>query len=127
MIDRYISKGDMQVLNMLNTKYIIQKQNDKETVFTNKDAFGNAWFVDSIKIVNNANNEIDEIANTNVKTTAIINSEFDLYINGLNPNANGTIKLTSYNPNKLEYEYTNDSEGLAVFSEVWYGEKILDC
>ena len=123
MIDRYISKGDKKVLNMLNTKYIIQKQDKKETVFQNSEAFGNAWFVDSIKIVNDANSEIDEIANTNVSSTAIVNEEFTNYVSNFDPETDGTIKLTNYSPNKLEYEYTNNGEGLAVFSEVWYGEK----
>jgi hypothetical protein len=123
MIEKYISKGDMQVLNMLNTKYVIQKKDDAEFFSQNPGAFGNAWFVDSLKFVDNANQEIDDIAKTNVRTTAIINKEFENKLKNFDPNANGQIKLTSYSPNKLEYIVQNDNDGFAVFSEVWYGEK----
>lgn len=123
MIEKYISKGDMQVLNMLNTKYVIQKKENTEFFSQNPGAFGNAWFVDSLKFVENANQEIDDIAKTNVRTTAIINKEFENKLQNFDPDANGQIKLTSYSPNKLEYSVQNANDGFAVFSEVWYGEK----
>jgi len=121
MIDHYISKGNRTVLNMMNTKYIIQKQNDKEVAAKNPDAMGNAWFVSSFKIANNANEEIDLIEKTDVNSTAIVNKEFESYIKGLTPSNSGSIILNDYAPNKLVYNTENSGEGFIVFSDVWYG------
>lgn len=120
IIDRYISKGDRKILNLLNTKYVIQNQNKKEIVAKNAEAYGNAWFVNSIKKANNANEEIDLIKSTDLKTTAIVNEEFDEYIKGFSSTATGNVKITDYAPNKLEYEYNASSDGFIVFSEIWY-------
>ena len=123
IIDRYISKSNMRVIDMLNTKYVIQKKDDTEIFSNNPNAMGNAWFVDSLKIVENANQEIDDIGTTNVRSTAIVHKEFNEYIKSFSPNSPGEIKLTSYAPDRLEYQYNAGAEGFVVFSEVWYGEK----
>ena len=121
MIDHYIGKGNRKVLNMMNTKYIIQKQGDKEVVAKNPDVYGNAWFVSNIKKANNANEEIDLIESTDIKNTAIVNKEFDSYINGFTSGSKGEIYLTDYAPNKLQYQTDNSGDGFVVFSDVWYG------
>ncbi|MBK7095149.1 MAG: YfhO family protein [Saprospiraceae bacterium] len=123
IIDRYISKSDMKILDMLNTKYIIQKKENAEVFSNNPNAMGNAWFVDSLKIVDNANQEIDEIGKTNVRTTAIINKQFNDYVKSFDPLPLGDISLSSYAPDRLEYKYKSSEEGFIVFSEIWYGEK----
>jgi hypothetical protein len=123
IIDKYISKGDRKVLDMLNTRYIIQKKENTETVSKNPDAMGNAWLVDSIKMVPDANEEIEAIGKTNLKTTAIINQEFNDYMKNFDPDPTGKIMLTSYSPDKLEYKYKVDGAGFLVFSDIWYGEK----
>ncbi len=79
--------------------------------------------MDSLKFVDHANPEIDDISKTNVRTTAIVNKEFENKLQNFDPDVNGQIKLTSYSPNKLEYTVQNANDGFAVFSEVWYGEK----
>ena len=121
MIDKYIGKGNRKVLNMMNTKYIIQKQGDKIVAAQNPDIYGNAWYVNSIKIANNANEEIDLIENTDVKNIAIVNKEFDSYIKGFTSGSQGNIQLTDYAPNKLQYQSDNSGDGFVVFSDVWYG------
>jgi len=121
MIDHYIGKGNRKVLNMMNTKYIIQKQGDKEVVAKNPDIYGNAWFVSNIKKANNANEEIDLIESTDVKNTAIVNKEFESYTGGFTSGSKGEIYLTDYAPNKLQYQTDNSGDGFAVFSDVWYG------
>lgn len=125
LIDRYIAKNDERVLNMLNTKYfIVPNQETKQAeAEINMAALGNAWFVDSIRMVQNANQEIDALANFDPATTAIVHQEFNNYIGNFNPKKDSaaTIQLTSYAPDDLVYESNAGSEQLAVFSEVWYG------
>ncbi len=119
MIDYYIAKGDSKVLNMLNTKYIID-QSGKLNV--NGGALGNAWFVSGIKSVNSPDEEIAAIANSNPADEAIVlKSEFAKYHLPSAFNKNGSIMLTSYAPNKLTYHSESGNEQLVVFSDVWYG------
>jgi hypothetical protein len=122
IIDRYLGNGYRKVLNMLNTKYIIQKQGKKEVVAKNPEIMGNAWFVKSIKKAADANEEIDLIKTTDIKNTAIVHREFDEYTNSLKlDSVKGHIVLTDYAPNKLIYDYTSDKNGFVVFSDIWYG------
>jgi hypothetical protein len=121
------------VLNMLNTKYIIVRgQNNAPQLLRNPNALGNAWFVDEIKWVDNANEEIASLANINPAKTAVISKRFETdelknfeyKVNeqvtdsaGVN---NSSIKLVEYQPNKLIYESDADTEKLAVFAEIYY-------
>lgn len=119
LIENHISKNNIMVLNMLNTKYIITREQQLQT---NPNALGNAWFVDNIIKVNTPNEEIDRLNSFDPKSEAIIlDSEFPNYIGDFNPTKQGSISLTSYHPTRLEYTSTSNSEQLAVFSEVWYG------
>ena len=114
-------EGFWNVLNMLNTKYLIYPQNNNKPVAApNPDAFGNAWIVSDIKWVATPNEEIAAIENTNVETTAIINDEFKNVIGDFKPsNKSGTIKLDSYKPNELIYSFNSAKDELVVFSEIW--------
>jgi hypothetical protein len=123
VIDRYISKSNMRIIDMLNAKYFIQKNDNSEVYSANPNAMGNAWLVDTIKLVDNANQEIDEIGTTNVRSTAIVNKEFSDLIKSLDPDPSGSVKLISYAPDRLEYECRAVGEAFIVFSEIWYGEK----
>ena len=109
------------VLNMLNTKYIIHAQADgRPGVMRNPNAFGNAWIVSDIKWVASPNEEIKAIENTNVRTTAIVNDEFKDVIGDFNPTSvNGMIRLDSYKPNELTYSFNSSRDELVVFSEIW--------
>ena len=109
-----------KVLNMLNTKYIIQAKDNKPAAMINPNAFGNAWIVSNINWVASPNEEIKAIENTNVKTTAIVNDEFKNVVGNFMPSeAKGTIKLTSYKPNELIYSFSSSKDELVVFSEIW--------
>ena len=129
MIDFYISNEipliqsspqNMKALNMLNTKYYLQAGN---LVATNPHAFGNAWFVNTVKKVNSNNDEILEFKNIDPKFTAIIHSDFDNVIKESSYQSKGnTIELTDYKPNHLTYTSNNQSKGLAVFSEIYYAD-----
>ncbi|MBQ3595244.1 MAG: YfhO family protein [Bacteroidales bacterium] len=112
--------GFWNVLNMLNTKYLIYPQGNKPVANINPDAFGNAWIVSDIKWVATPNEEIAAIEDTDVKTTAIVNDEFRNVIGDFNPSSvSGTIKLDSYKPNELVYSFNSSKDELVVFSEIW--------
>lgn len=122
MIERYISKGDMNVLNMLNTKYFITNDAQGQAIpRRNASALGNAWFVENIEIKESADAEIGAMQDFDPAETAFIHKEFQDVVSGFDPSKNGTIQLQSYTPNKLTYQSNTTSEQLAVFSEVWYG------
>lgn len=116
----HIDKNNFEVLNMLNTKYIIYKDNeDVLRYFENEEINGNAWFVDSVKAVQNADEEIMALAKLKSKLTAISRvSKFDSkrYSN----DSAAAIKLVDYKLNKLVYESNNIADGFAVFSEIYY-------
>lgn len=122
LYDFYISKNHMEALNMLNTKYIIaQAENGQTQVFNNPDANGNAWFVNDLKVVETANEEIIALDSLNTKRIAVINSEFKLEIeNSLALDSLATIQLIDYKPNYLKYTSNNNNNGFAVFSENYY-------
>lgn len=126
MIERYIGRNHMGTLNMLNTKYfIVPDENNQPRQQINFQAYGNAWFVDSLVIVNTPNEEIAAIDSLDLSRAAVVlDKEFNGYVSGFDPQKNGDIKLTSYKPNKLAYESNTSSEQLAVFSEVWYGPNL---
>lgn len=122
LIERHISKNNQAVFNMLNTKYFIFKgQDGTPTAQLNPAALGNAWFVNNIRIVPDANAEIDSLTGFDPAGDAIVHAEFKDYVSGLKPSKNGSITLASYSPNTVEYESNTEGEQLAVFSEIWYG------
>jgi len=123
MIDYHISKNNQDVLNMLNTKYVIYKtsQDGPEQVQRNTGALGNAWFVNSVKIVNSPNEEIEALGDFEPLGEAIVHKEFTDYVEGLNGPKNGDIELVKYSPNELTYKSNSSSDQLAVFSDIWYG------
>jgi len=128
VIERHLSRsqqnpyGNMAVLNMLNTKYLIIPTGEGQSrAQQNPAATGNAWFVEDINYVASANAEIDALTGIEPLRTAVIHNEFKDYMGGLDPSKAGNIKLTSYSPIELTYTTNSASEQLAVFSEIWYG------
>ena len=116
--------AQQKVLNMLNTKYVIFNPNSQP--FTNPNALGNAWVVNDIRWVSTPNEEIDAIAETDLRHTAILNREFAQQIGNYQLTERNVpqITLTEYLPNKLTYKFSGVSTGstsnyLIVFSEIW--------
>ncbi len=111
------------VLNMLNTKYLIlgTKDNGKVPVM-NPWAMGNAWFVQDIKYVSNADEEIAALHTTNPRHTAIVDQKFQSVLGTEKPliDSTATVTLTSYEANKLSYEVSSPNGGTVVFSEIYY-------
>ena len=125
LIDSCISRNNMGVLNMLNTKYVIIKDKASGGLRPqlNPEACGNAWFVKEIKLVANADAELNALSDSfNPLKTAIIDELFKDKVSNWKPNQDSTasIKLTEYKPNNLKYEYSTNVENLAVFSEIYY-------
>ena len=122
VIRRHLTQGNQAVYDMLNTKYfIVPGQEGQAAVQQNPNAYGNAWLVDSIVIVPNANVEIDALNNIPLQRAAAVHQEYEDYVTTLSPSGAGTIQLTEYRPNRITYQASVDQEELAIFSEVWYG------
>ncbi len=125
LLEFHVYKNNMNVLNMLNTKYIIAEDQGQIFPYTNTEANGNAWFVSELKFVANANEEIVALDSLNTKTTAVLNHEF-LAAHNLKTtyqvDSTASIQLKEFKPNYLKYESNNSNEGLAVFSEIYYAQ-----
>ena len=121
-----VDANKFRVLNMLNTKYFILPVNQQgQTVpILNPYAYGNAWFVDKVQYVNNANEEIDAVGTADLKNTAIVDAKFKDALKGVTDgfkqDSLSTIRLTSYEPNQLVYETSSPKDGVVVFSEIYY-------
>jgi len=123
LFDFQISRNNMDVLNMLNTKYIIfPDDKNQPQVQLNEEANGNAWYVDSVKFVDSANDEIKALDSLNTKQTAIVHSDYKDQLDGFEFQLDTTagIKLISYQANDLVYESSSKVDQLAVFSEMYY-------
>ena len=113
----------MSVLNMLNAKYIIVRDNNGEIApQQNPDALGNAWFIDSLVVVNTPNEESDALNTINVKNTAVVDAKFKSFVADFKPiqSPSANIQLTKYTPKLLEYESSAKTPGIVVFSEIYY-------
>lgn len=115
----------LNVINMLNTRYFILPggQDREEMPLLNKQANGNAWFIKNLFVVKDADDEILGLRKINTKTQAITTEKFK-EVTSLKDSyeANGSIKLNTYQPNHLVYESNSGTEGFVVFSEIYYPE-----
>ena len=143
LIERYISRqtntvkksiqdfyGDLtqingdslwNVLNMLNTKYFLLAQQIIEV--QNPYAYGNAWYVDKVRYVENANQELDALGQINLRHEAVADKQFQQVLGeAIAQDSTSTIELTSYEPNQLTYNVQSAKGGVLVFSEIFYPE-----
>lgn len=118
----HIYKGKVGVLSMLNVKYIVQQDEEGRSYpAENPDANGNAWFIDRLIAVDNANEEIMALDTLDLTHRAVFNSsKFSHNDQKYQLGANARIILTDYTPNHLTYSSSNPNPGLAVFSEMYY-------
>lgn len=120
-----VDANKFRVLNMLNTKYFIfPAGQQRQTVpILNPHAYGNAWFVNKVQYVNNANEEIDALDSIIPTETAVVDARFKDVLKGTTESYKdslSSIRLISYAPNRLTYETNNAQDGIAVFSEIYY-------
>lgn len=108
---------------MLNAKYyIVPGENRQPQAHLNPEALGNGWFVEEIKWVNNANEEMSALDHFDPAKTAVIDKRFSSIFDTENITADSTasVKLTSYNPEELRYAVSSQKGGVVVFSEIYY-------
>ena len=122
LYDFYLSQNNLQVLNMLNTRYFIIPTEEGVVAQQNPESNGNAWFVQKVNIVQNADEEILGLKGINTLQTAVVDKKFAdlLPAQEFAKDSVAQIKLTSYQPNKLVYQYSALHAGLVVFSEIYY-------
>ncbi|WP_298370284.1 YfhO family protein [uncultured Lutibacter sp.] len=123
LYDFHIANGNGQVLNMLNTKYIIGADEEGKVGYElNQGANGNAWFISKLKVVNSADDEIKTLDSLNTKIEAVINTVniSDNLKTNYKRDSISSIKLVSYKANELEYESKTTNIQFAVFSEMYY-------
>ena len=113
LIDHYLSNGHEAVLDMLNTKYLITK----DGVIERPTAYGAAWFVNKVEIVDSADEELAALGKVDLRTTAVAEAGAPRpHIEGA-----GDIELKEYRPNYLRYDYTlTGGSAVAIFSEIYY-------
>lgn len=113
------------VLNMLNMRYLIY--NPQAQPLQNRYALGNAWFVNEVKMVKNADEELKTVGEINPATTIVVDERYKAQLDGFTPkaDASATIKLVDYKANDLKYESNATTEQLAVFSEIYYKDWVV--
>ena len=119
LIDHQINKGNMEVLNMLNTKYFIMDDNEAQI---NPEALGNAWWVEKVDYVATPNEEMAYLSNFKADSTAVADAKFKTILGeDFVTKAQGdTIFETTYAPNELNYHAVSQNGGVAVFSEIYF-------
>lgn len=116
----HIEKGNPEVFNMLNTKYIIYRDDDNQLQYVENDQInGNAWFINTLTAVSNADAEIRALDTLKTKISAVLNKKHH-ESKSYTIDSEASIELIDYAPNKLVYSSTNRNDGFAVFSENYY-------
>ena len=115
-----VDRSHYPVLNMLNTRYVIY--NPEQPPLRNPFAFSNAWFVEQVRFVDNADAEIAALDELNPLREAVVDKRFSESLKGFTPafDSTATIALESYRPNRLVYHTEAAHDQLAVFSEIYY-------
>lgn len=116
------------VLNMLNMKYaIVPLQNGQQIPVENPYAMGNCWFINDLKVVDNANDEIAALGQINLRNMVVVDKSFADKLNVDMPDIaplmaydEDKIELTHYAPNRIDYRAQNEQNKIAVFSEIYY-------
>ena len=112
------------VLNMLNTKYFILPLQDGKTVpVENPYAYGNAWFVNDVKFVDNANQELDALGKLDLRHEAVADAKYRELLKPVaeaESDSASIVTMTAYEPNRLTYDVTSAKGGVVVFSEIFY-------
>ena len=124
LIERHIGRGNMEVLNMLNTKYFIiaDRETGQQMKQTNPEALGNAWTVSEIIWVEDSDEEIDALNLFDAASEVVVDKRYLPAFDGFTAqyDSTATIELTGYEPNQLIYGYNSELPQMVVFSEIFY-------
>lgn len=126
LIEYQLAKQNQQVLDMLDTRYIIvpDQKTGQPSVVKNPYAYGAAWFVDNILWVDNANAEMLALDSTDLRHVAVVDKRWATpSLQALKPAASDStdfVRLTKYTPNRAEYALQASQPRVVVFSEIYY-------
>ena len=124
LFDYQIAKNNIEILNMLNAKYILQSNKEGiQQALENPNANGNSWFVSKIKFVQSGDEEMKALDKLKTKEEATFMKPAltkGLFNFETGKDSTSTIELTSYKPNHLKYTSNNSKKGFGVFSEMYY-------
>ena len=123
LIDKYIAASPNQnVLNMLNTKYIIysNSQTNQQQMQPNPNAYGHCWLVKHVKIVDGSVEEIQSIGNMDLRDTAVVQKSFSNAVTQPQWDSAASIKLSKFDNDTMDYSFNGSKPQFAVFSEVYY-------
>ncbi|MEE1963314.1 YfhO family protein [Allomuricauda taeanensis] len=123
LFEYHLYQNNLQVLNMLNVKYIIQQDEEGNSIpAINDDANGNAWFVEQLVPVSSADEEIGKLKDFNSKSQAIVNTKIYPKLTKLRYEVDSLtqIEVVDYRPDYIKYRSSNPNDGFAVFSEMHY-------
>ena len=121
LIDRYLVEQDEQVLDMLNTRYlIIPNEAGEPTPLRRESAFGAAWFVDQIRYASTPQEEISLLGSVDLRTTAVVAEKDRLATPPTNGGQERAVALVEYRPNYLRYTCSAEEASVVVFSEIFY-------
>ena len=123
LIERQLSKGNMRIFDMLNTKYFVVQdpQTGAPAAQQNPGALGNCWLVKAVQFVNNADEEMNALDNFNPRDTAIIDKRYQAKVKGMPQfDSAATLKLVENINDTVRYAYNAATPQFAVFSEIYY-------
>lgn len=122
LMEYQLYKYNMSVLNMLNVKYFIQRdQQNGVSASINPNALGNVWFVNTVKYVNGPVEEMKALDSFDAKTEAIVDKKFQSQLSGAVPaDSSAVIKQTAFDNENVKYESNSNAPHVAVFSEIFY-------
>lgn len=122
LIDEHLTQMHLPVFNMLNTRYFIVDDGGQVRPMLNSDALGNAWFVDSLRLVGGADAECAALMEVDLSRTAVVDADaFGGFTEGFKPaGEDAAVNLTLYKPDRLEYGCDSPDGGTIVFSEIYY-------
>lgn len=122
LIDKYIFSANQNVLNMLDTRYIIytNQQTNQQQMQPNPYAYGPCWLVKEVKFVASPAEELEDIGTAHLKDTAIVQKVFSNTVVQPQWDSTATIKLTKFDNDTMEYSFSSTKPQFAVFSEVYY-------
>ncbi|MDC6385610.1 hypothetical protein D2V93_09595 [Flagellimonas taeanensis] len=123
LFEYHLYQNNLQVLNMLNVKYIIQQDEEGNSIpAINDDANGNAWFVEQLVPVSSADEEIGKLKDFNSRSQAIVNTKIYPKLTKLRYEVDSLaqIEVMDYRPDYIKYRSSNPNDGFAVFSEMHY-------
>ena len=126
IIERQLGTGNTAILNMLNAKYFIQKENNPQSLQygqtvamqRNPNVLGPCWLVKTIQFVKNADEEMNAISKFNPADTAFVQESFKSSIPNM-PVADSTASITllKNDNDEITYSFNAASNQFAVFSD----------